>query len=329
MSLVPMSDELAALPEFGVRDYLGIIQRRRVMFAAVFLLVLAVGLLVTVLSKNIYQTEAKLQVLSPARPIGFNGEENPISMMLATVQPQGVDIQGEELQSPEFQSEAMRQAKLSTARHEQRPTIRVEPVEDINILRILVQGGNPVETVRVADAVVDLHLRRMDLVTTAGLRGTIDFVRKEKAKAERVLEAGERRLVLIRQAHRGVELSTERQARSGEYDALQAKLLETETHSNTLRAEIRNLRSEVAMHPANLVQETTRESPVARKLADKLEDVKIQRMELLRSFRPTSREVQDLTDRSRSSNNTWRPSPRRSRFALPLRTRSDSASSAN
>src|SRR5204863_10094611 len=93
-----------------------------------------------------------------------------------------------------------------------------------------------------------------------------------------------------------VELTTEREARTSEYSALMAKVLESESYITTVSAEIANLKGRLAKEPYELVEMTTKENPGLVKLRDKLDELNFHRMDLLRDFNPESRQVQDLNE---------------------------------
>jgi succinoglycan biosynthesis transport protein ExoP len=283
-----------AVEEWRLQDFLDILKRRKIAFVQVFLLVLAMGSLAATRGKPIYQTSAKLLVPVSTGSVSVVDANNPIGTMLAAALPDSLSTQLEVLQSAPFLSEAFRIASIVPNASVVPPAVRVEAREGTNVIQITVEGGDPRAIAKLANTIVDLHLERTDLLTTTGLRDTIKFVQKEKEKVARDLTGIDQRLLLFRKAHPGMALSTEREARAGEYAALRARVLEVESNLATTREQLVSLRVRLQKEPVELVQETANENPLHAKLQGKLEDLRFQRMDLERDFRPASRPMRDL-----------------------------------
>jgi capsular exopolysaccharide synthesis family protein len=292
MSISPAIEPLAAPQELDVQELMGVFRRRRRVFFQVFLLVLAAAIVGAAMMKPIYRTEAKLLVPASSYSLSVIDSNNPIGAMLAAAQPDSVSTQLQVLESAPFREEAYRLANVVSRPEIIPPSARVEAVADTNIIQIMVDGGDPREIARLANAMVKLHLKQTDLLETTGLGKTMDFVRKEKEKESKALTAAEARLLQFRQAHQGLDLLTEREARAGESTALQARALEVAGSITLDEAQIAHLKNRLAEEPT----EISRPNPKAEKLQDKLEELIAQRVTLLREYRPASRPVRDLDE---------------------------------
>ena len=290
MSMPPVHPQSVLPSELNIRDHLEIIRRRRDVFILVFLAALVVGIVSVSQSKPVYRTSAKLLVPASSYSLSVIDSNNPIGAMLAAAQPDSVDTQLQVLQSAPFLEDAERRAKIAPRPGVAAPSASAEAVENTNVIRITVTGGDPEDCAKLANAIVDLHLERTDVLTTTGLQETIQFVRTEKEKAEKQLAAAERKILQFRQVHQGADLSTEREARAGESATLLAQVLQAQANLTLTQGQMANLRARREKEPPTIRQA----NPQAARLQDKLDDWKYQRMELLRDFRPTSRQVQDL-----------------------------------
>jgi succinoglycan biosynthesis transport protein ExoP len=297
MNTTPLPEQPVLLPEVNLRDYMDIIRRRKLVFLQVFGLVLGMGLLGARSGKPIYQTHAKLLVSAGSNAVSIIDSNNPIAAMLAAAQPYGIETQMQLMQSGPFLADAFRAARVVSKPDIIPPSVGVETVEGTNILQINVTGGDPQQIADLANKIAQLHLERTKLSTTTGLDTTVEFVRQEKQKAEKQLADVEDKILAFRKAHRGVDLSTERAARAGEYTALLARVLELKSNIVTTRAQVENLRAQLRKEPVEVIQESTRENPRLTKLQDRLGDLKQQRLDLLREFRPSSRPIADLDQR--------------------------------
>jgi tyrosine-protein kinase Etk/Wzc len=294
MSVSSVPERAAALPELNLRGYLDVLKRRKAVCIQVFALVLAVGMVMASMGKPVYVTSAKLLVAAANSSVSIVDSNNPIATMLAASQPDSVDTQLQVLQSGPFLDEAFRAAHIVTKPGVIGPSVEAQSVENTNIIEITVHGGDPKQITALANTIVRLHLKKTDLLETTGLGNTLEFVRKEKGKAETQLALAERRLEQFRQAHRLVGLTTEKEAQAGEYAALLARTLEAESNLRSAKQQTASLRAELAKEPAELVQVSTRENPAIARLRERLAELKIDRMHLLRELRPASRPVTDL-----------------------------------
>src|SRR5207247_2100305 len=105
-------------------------------------------------------------------------------------------------------------------------------------------------------------------------------VRKERLKAQTQLTAAARRLELFRQAHRLVGLTSEKETQAGEYAALLARVLESQSNLRSAREQAASLRAQLAKEPTELVQLSTRENPRLPKLQERLDALKFRRADL-------------------------------------------------
>ena len=92
--------------------------------------------------------------------------------MVAAAQPDSLSTQMEVLQSPSFLGDAMIEANPSEARRHRALGAR-HSRRDSNVISITVEGGDPKDAAKLANTIVDLHLKRTDLLQTTGLQDTM------------------------------------------------------------------------------------------------------------------------------------------------------------
>src|SRR6266849_5551787 len=287
MSMPSLPERPAALPEINFREYVEILKRRKFIFIQMFAMVLAVGMVVAAMGKPVYVTSAKLLVAATNSSVSILDSNNPIATLLAAAQPDSIDTQLQVLQSGPFMDEAYRKAHIVPKPGVIPPSVRVQAVENTNIIEITAEGGDPKQITRLANSVVRLHLKKTDLLETTGLGTTLRFVRRERAKAQKQLAQAARRLELFRQAHRLVGLTSEKETQAGEYAALLARVLEEQSNLRSASEQAASLRAQLAKEQAEMVQISTRDNPRVPKLQERLDELKFRRMDLLREFRPT------------------------------------------
>jgi capsular exopolysaccharide synthesis family protein len=294
MSIPSVPEHPAALPELNLREYVQILKRRRAVFIQMFVLVLAIGIVMAASGKPIYQTSAKLLVTATHSSVSIVDSSNPIAAMLAAAEPDSVDTQLQVLQSGSFLDEAFRQAHIVTKPGIPPPSVQAQALDGVNIIEVSVEGGDRQQITDLANTIVRLHLAKTDLLTTTGLRDTLQFMRREKTRAEAQLAGAEQNLNRFQEAHRLVGLTSEKEKQAGEYAALLARVLQGDSNIRSAREQVASLQAQLKKEPTELVQTSTRDNPRVAKLQDRLDDLKFKRTDLLREYKPTSRMVSDL-----------------------------------
>jgi capsular exopolysaccharide synthesis family protein len=293
----PLVPEALPPPEPSLKEYLQILQRRKSIFLQVFVAVLILGVVATALARPVYQTHAKVLVPASSRSLNLVDSNNPIASMLAASQPDSLETQLQVLQSGPFQAEAQHLAGVNSRPRVVPPVVRVEALEGSNVLQITVEGGDPEEIARLANTVVDLHLKQTTLTETEGLSETREFVRAEREKAARELTEADRRLLAFQRDHRVIQLAADQEAQAKEYVTLQAEVHAAESNVATTAAQIRELQSRLAAAPLDLVEESARENPRRTRLEERRDELIVNRSELLQDFLPTSQRVRTLDER--------------------------------
>jgi len=299
MAMAPAPQPLPTQPEINIKDYFDVIRRRKAIFIQVFVLVLTVGIVNTTLSKPVYSTYTKILVPAASSSVSLVDSNNPIATMLAAAQPDNVTTQLEILQSSPFLGEAMEKAGVKFREGVVPPAVSFAAVGGSNILQVTVEGGDPQEIKRLADKIVELHVKKTDLAQTTGLDDTLEFVSKEKLKTYADLEDAHNRLIAFQKDHRVAQLTAEQEANAKEYVALQTQLRETENNIASTRVQIADLKQRLNREPIDIVQESEKENSRRAKLEDRLDDMKVRRAELLQDFLPTSERIKDLDERIR------------------------------
>lgn len=280
--------------EANIRDYLNVLIRRKAVFIQVFVMVMTVGVVVTAMAKPVYITYAKLLVPTATSSINMIDAANPIGSMLAQANPDSVATQLQVLESEPFLEDARQTAKINRSPDVIQPTVRVEALNGTNVIQITTEGGSPKDIARLTNTIIDMHLERTDLSSNNNLRSTLAFARKSKSEANRRLSKAEAALLSFRKAHKVVELTAKQEADAREYLDLQAKIREAESNIRLTKAQIAELNARIRKEPLDVVEETRRDNPRVAKIQDRLDQLTLDREDILRRYKPTSRQVLEL-----------------------------------
>jgi capsular exopolysaccharide synthesis family protein len=322
MSLPAIPEESGPPPELEIKEYLkgslSVFRRRWVVCILVLGLVLALGILVTVKTKPVYETSATVVLDTSVGSTGTTDPSNSVADVLASV-PSGFNAQLALLQSPSLFEDAKRAAGIRARRQVVTPTETVESLgADTSSVKITVDGGDPEEIAKLANVMIDLHLAKMDQLRKAARYKAIQFAREEKARADQVVARSEQRVLQFRRAHPSLSALGPGSFHATEYATLKAKALEAKAESAAAQAGIVKLQSRLRKEPETLDATTTRENPRVSKLRDRLDELSIQKMEKLRDFRPSSREVRDIEQQIHLIQRQIAAEPRQIRLRQPI-----------
>jgi tyrosine-protein kinase Etk/Wzc len=294
LSLATPTIATGSRSDLNLASYIDVIRRRRTIFIQMFVMVVAIGLVVTALSKPVYQSYATIMVPTTGANVGVFDAKDPIAMILATARPEPIKTQVQILNSEPFQSEARKLAKITDEPGVVPPAVSVEPLEGMNVIRVVVEGGDPKAITTLANTVVDLHLKKTDLTTTTGIEDTKNFTKQERDRLARELKTAERALINFRKSHQDVLVAAAQDAKAQEYIQLQGDVHAAEANLRSARIKRGQLEARLASEQKELVQTESKPNPRIERLASRLDDLRFQRDDLLRKYQPTHRLVTDL-----------------------------------
>jgi len=254
-----------------IRDYLNIIRRRKAVFAQVFVVMLAVGVLVTLLAKPVFQTEAKLVIPPAPTTITMQDAANPMNVLLASTAQDNLPTQIQVLQSREFLDDVAKASKLPPRPGIMEPQAHVEAIDPAaNVILITTQGGNPQDIVTFTTTMVREHLKRARGDIGEKLDSLTAFVSDQKARSQRQLVISEEKLLQFNKVHHVIQLKTEQDARAREFVDLEATARETQSNLASLDAQVRDLQGRVSKEPSEYAQKNSRENTLLAKLQEQL-----------------------------------------------------------
>ena len=144
--------------ELNIRQFWAIIRKRRATFLQIAVVVLATGIVGTVVSRPIYETQAKILVPATNTAVNLIDANNPIGQLLSGSNPDPVSTQIQLLESAPFQNDAKKAAGITRQPGVVPPSVHVEAIKDTNVIQITVSGGNPNAIAALARQMVKLHL---------------------------------------------------------------------------------------------------------------------------------------------------------------------------
>jgi succinoglycan biosynthesis transport protein ExoP len=293
MSITPAPEQVV-LPqeqELNLKDYLQIIIRRKSVFLQVFVMVLAIGVTVTLLSKPVYQTQAKLSVLMAPPQVTLQDASNPLAAIAAGLQPDSVGTTLQRLQAAPFLAKAKEVARVNPRPGVVPPQVRVEQVEGTNVIRVQVEGGDPGEIQNYANAIISEHLKETANASRANITKTLDYVTEQLELAQSRLEREEHALASFKQRNRINRRQADQEAQTRAYTELKARVSTAQSNMASIEAAMRELEAQLRREPEMLEQRTARENPAIPRLQEQISAARLRRVDLLEIYQPQHENV--------------------------------------
>lgn len=109
----PVDDGEELGPSLSLRDFLAILRRRKAIALNTFILVVALGIAVTLMTKPTYRTGARLMVQGPSRSYSIASNDNPLTTIFQPKPGRDIDTQIEILRSAQVLDRVYKEAGIA------------------------------------------------------------------------------------------------------------------------------------------------------------------------------------------------------------------------
>lgn len=229
---------------------------------------------------------------SPVRSSGAQGE-SPLQDALRPIQPHTLETQVGVLQSGPIRAKALE--RIQPYPPEAAPSLQVAQVSSTNIIEVMAESTDPRVARDAANALVSEYISQSTDVKGALLRKTRLYVEQKLTEAQRQLAAAEARLRSFKEQNQLPELASNRASALGEAASLREELRSGENDLAGLQAQMRTVRRQLNREPG-LVQATKNivSNPEVAQLQENLQRLDLQRISLLRIYKPAEPEVREV-----------------------------------
>lgn len=291
-----MSQEVSGFtsPETTIKHYWDVLRRRRLTWLFIFVVILAAGIAATLLSSPLYVAEARLKVPTAAIALNIYDSSNPIANILAASQPDAVETQIQVLQSTDFLDKAYERAGIQPQAGVRYPTPSFNVIEGTNILVVAVEGGDPDEVARLANAIVDLHRELTELEALAGIDKAIDFVSTQLTGAARDKDRAQSLLMAFSRSYDGGPNALDEASLIREIVEARSRLGTAEANIRAVQAEIRDLEIRLKIEPLEIMERHGRDNPELELLKTRLLEHHLQRDDLLATLKEDNDRIRVL-----------------------------------
>jgi capsular exopolysaccharide synthesis family protein len=288
-----MIDRREAVPEeVTLQQYIDVLRRRRWTIINTAIAVFILGCIATALMTPIYQAQSKLLVRAAAPQLSVVNTENPFVDLLAMAQPESVDTQIEVLRSGPFIDEVLKATHAPQGKRE--PHVRVDGVRDTNVIAVKVESPDPKMAAQVANTMLSHYLDRTTVLSLQEITKAREFVQREAEKSRLALQDAENTLSEFRRKNRVAELTAEQQSRTQQFVDLESKSRETDANIARIRAEMRDVKAQLAHTSQDRIDTAGHANPRVDALQAQMAEATVERATLLKSYRPAHLKIRTI-----------------------------------
>jgi succinoglycan biosynthesis transport protein ExoP len=254
----------------SLQEYLAILRRRRGIILQTFVVILVVGVVITLLTKPVYDASAELLVDGPSLNLNTVDTSNPLSQLLALSQDQSVDTQVEVLQTQPLLDQVTREVGPAQ--------FSVSIVDkDTNIIEDDAEAATPQRAADAANRLLELYLAQDSDQSLGEIQNALHFVQTQGAIAHSNLNAAETALANFKQQYHIADLTTNRSDEIANVNTLSGAYGTAVSNLAVLHAQATATRALLAEQPATLPIKLAATNTEIQGLKDQIRALQVQR----------------------------------------------------
>ncbi len=283
-----------------LRQFVAMLLRRRRAIAAGFLLVMAVGILTTWMTRPIYQAGATILVSTASR--GGGNEDVPfLNDFFSNSQTRKLETQIEILKSAPVQKGAL--GRLSAVNRQalsEYSSTTFKPVRNTDVVAITTQSYSPSAAAAMVNAISAEYIEQSREQNRGQVRVATKYVEDQLKIVQGRLDQASTALKKFKQQYQMADMTTEIQQITARLGSLESGLEQAEMQSATTAAQLGQLRSAAAKIAPEITSTTIVARPVVEALKEQLTKLELERLAVLQTFTPASLEVRNIDGQIKS-----------------------------
>ncbi len=301
----PLDDGEESAPSLSLRDFLAILRRRKAIALNIFVLVVALGVGITLLTKPTYRTSARLLVQGSSRSLSIANDSNPFSSVFQGKPGRDIDTQIEVLRSSEVLNRVYQAAGLAPGT----VNVDVRRVQQTDVIELTVTSTSKEAAEKFATAMPQVYQQdtRSDLLreVTAALNFAQNSLEEESGKLNRTESA-------LGKYNKAKNVTGDSSEVSGAIEAAaqsRADLVKIESNVASLQAQLAALQQQRSGLAPALETPVTTTNPQLQVLRDQIASLGSDRARLLFLYKPGDDEVRKVDAQIRDLQNRLARTP--------------------
>ncbi len=277
-------------PSLTLRDFLGILRRRKAIALNTFVLVVALGVAVTLMTKPTYRTGARLLVQGVSRNYTIASGDNALSTVFQAKPGRDVDTQIEILRSSQVLDRVYKQAGIAPGL----VTVDVRRVQQTDIIELTTTSTSADAAQKFATTMAQIYQQdtRDDVVRE--VTAALDFAQTSLADQNKKLRDTE---LALEKYNKSQSVTGDASEAAGAIETeaqSRADLVKVESNVSSLQATLSALQRQRRGLPNSVDTPITSTNPQLQILRDQIASLRSERARLLFSYKPTTDEVRKV-----------------------------------
>lgn len=293
----------SAEPEtVDVREYLAIIHRRRWVMLAIIAAVMSLGMLYTLTRRPVYESSAKIVVVTSSQGIPVAQNDLPIlSDLQALTRSRSVDTQVEIISGADLLEDAYRSLSPSMRKRGFESSalpswaFTVAGKKSTDLIVVTTRAYRPEAAAALANTIADTYFKRDLRQNNLATRQARAYAGRKMVLAEQQLAKANASLSEFKSRTGLFAPDTQLTKAAEQMAQLSMEFLAATADAKAGEHEVAALRSQLTREAGNVVSGTTiTRNPQFTAILDKVEALTSQRAELIQEYTPQSREIRRL-----------------------------------
>ncbi len=285
-----VEDGAPAAPTMTLRDFFEVLRRRAQIALSVFVLVMALGLAITLITKPVYRTGARLLVEGKSNTINLSTGDDPLSSVFAPKSGRDVDTQVEILRSPMVLDRVVKEAGVP-------PTavnLDVQRVERTDVIELVAISTSREGLARFIDILPKVYKDQSRSDRLREVTASLDFAQKTLARQNAKLQATERALANFRTRARVANTSDETSSAIAQIAQTRTGLAAAQQEAARLTAQVAALQTERRQLGNFTDTPVTTTNPQVQALKDQIASLGQERQQKLFLYKPNDDEIKKV-----------------------------------
>ncbi len=272
----------------SLRDLLDVLRRRRAIALQTLVVVAALGFVLTLMTKPLYRSTARMLVQGKSSSVSITNSANPLQGILTPSAGHDADTQVEILRSSSLTNRVFQQAGLGPGTVD----LDVRRVRDTDVIEASGTSTSAQAAFGFIDALPKVYLSDLRNDRLRSVTSSLDFAQQRLQEETRKLNETEAKLSKFKQRAGLVDLTAQKTGEITAAASARSDLDKAEQNVASLSAQLKALQ-DVRRSIPNEIESSTTTSNTAelQVLQQRLEDLRLQRRDLLFQYKEGQPEI--------------------------------------
>ncbi|BCM88555.1 putative tyrosine-protein kinase YveL [Abditibacteriota bacterium] len=277
-------------PTLSLRDFFGILRRRKLIAINVFVLVVVLGIAITLMTKPVYRTGARLLVEGRTNTFAFSNVSDPLNNVFQPKTGRDVDTQVEVLRSPLVLDRVYKQAGVAPGSVD----LDVQRVDRTDVINLTVTSTSRDAAEQFTKALPNVYRDDMRRDRLHEVTASLNFARNTLQQQTAKLQGTERNLQNFKNRAHVVNTGDEATDAITQAATSRSDLAKAELDEARLQAQLDTLKGERSKTSSFTDNPVTTTNPQVQQLKDQLAGLLSERKQKLFLYQPTDDEIRKV-----------------------------------